>query len=512
MNVQGGAGEPAASGPPAPTKVIAVHLNYRSRAAERGRTPSQPSYFLKPSTSVSAGGELVQPQGTELLAYEGEVAIIIGRGGRDITPEQAPGHIGWYAPANDFGVHDFRWADRGSNLLAKGQDGFTPIGPRMHAAGVDPAALRLRTTVNGEPRQDTRGDELIFSPARLVADLSRFMTLEAGDVILAGTPSGTGVVGPGDTVEVSLDGAGTLTTTIVRSPRPLAPYGAMPKATPAARAYATGLPQPRAHEMSADTRAILEQVATATLTVSLGKHGIQRSFLSGLRPLRPDLRMVGYAHTLRYVALRADIRDREKGDNNAQKRAVESVRPDDVLIMETRGEPRAGTIGDILTARVIARGGAGVVTDGGIRDTPGVTALEIPSYALSAAAPSLWTRHVPMDIDVPITCAGVLVMPGDVIVGDAEGVVVIPAALAEQVAHDALETERRESWSLERVQAGESIRGVYPISKERTPEFERWLAGRPGGTRPDGTQPGGTQPDATRAGGTQPDAQTTKEA
>ena len=152
-----------------PSKVIAVHLNYHSRAAQRGRVPAQPSYFVKPPSSVSSGGEVVRPQGTELLAYEGEIAVIIGRRARDVAPDQALAHIGYYAPANDFGVHDFRWADRGSNLLSKGQDGYTPIGPAIPAEGVDPASLRLRTTVNGETRQDTTSADLIFPFAELVA-------------------------------------------------------------------------------------------------------------------------------------------------------------------------------------------------------------------------------------------------------------------------------------------------------------------------------------------------------
>jgi 5-oxopent-3-ene-1,2,5-tricarboxylate decarboxylase / 2-hydroxyhepta-2,4-diene-1,7-dioate isomerase len=149
-----------------------------------------------------------------------------------------------------------------------------------------------------------------------------------------------------------------------------------------------------------------------------------------------------------------------------------------VLIIEARGETKAGTIGDILAARVLARGGAGIVTDGGVRDTPGVAQLEIPSYYRAANASSLWNAHIPLDIDVPITCAGVLVIPGDVIVGDAEGVVVLPAALAEEIAHDALEVEAREAFALERVTAGESFRGIYPLSQERTADYERWLAQR----------------------------------
>jgi 5-oxopent-3-ene-1,2,5-tricarboxylate decarboxylase/2-hydroxyhepta-2,4-diene-1,7-dioate isomerase len=459
-----------------PGKVIGVHLNYHSRAAQRGRTPTEPSYFFKPATSVSAGGDVVRPLGTELLAYEGEVAVIIGTAGRHILPERAVQHIGFYAPANDFGLHDFRWADRGSNVMAKGQDGFTPIGPGVAAAGVDPAALHLVTRVNGEIRQDTTTADLIFSFAELVADLSRFMTLEPGDVILTGTPAGTGVVKPGDVVEVTLQDAGSVASTVVASASELKPYGAMPKVTPEARSFATGVNAPRPARLSDDAMAALKQVSTATLTVQLTRRGVQTTFLTGLRPTRPDLRMVGYAHTLRYVAIRSDVRDSMKGSEDAQKRAIESVSPDDVLIMEARGETGAGTIGDILAARVHARGGAGIVTDGGVRDTPGVTELDIPTYYRCANASSLWNAHIPLDIDVPITCAGVLVMPGDVVVGDAEGVVVLPAKLAAEIAHDALEQESRESFALERVKAGESFRGVYPLSVERSPDYERWKA------------------------------------
>jgi 5-oxopent-3-ene-1,2,5-tricarboxylate decarboxylase / 2-hydroxyhepta-2,4-diene-1,7-dioate isomerase len=465
----------------APTKVIAVHLNYHSRAAQRGRTPTEPSYFLKPVSSLSAGGDVIRPRGTELLAYEGEIAVIIGRSARHVSPEDAPAHIGWFAAANDFGVHDFRWADRGSNVLAKGQDGFTPVGPAVAAGGLDPSALRLRTFVNGELRQDTTTDDLIFTFAQLVADLSRFMTLEPGDVILTGTPAGTGIVEPGDVVTVELQGAGTVTSAIVESDAALPAYGAMPKATDEARAFAAGGPADGAApvRLSAAAEAALRRVSTATLTTQLARRGIETTFLTGLRPSRPDLRMVGRARTLRYGAIRSDAREAMRGREDAQKRVVESIAPGDVLIMEARGETGAGTIGDILAARVRQRGGAGIVTDGGVRDTPGVAALDIPTYYHVANASSLWSRHIPLDVDVPITCAGVLVMPGDVLVGDAEGVVVLPAALAEEIAHDAVEQERREEWALERVIAGEPIRGVYPLSPERTADYERWRDAQP---------------------------------
>jgi 2-keto-4-pentenoate hydratase/2-oxohepta-3-ene-1,7-dioic acid hydratase in catechol pathway/regulator of RNase E activity RraA len=473
-----------------PGKIIGVHLNYHSRAAQRGRTPSEPSYFLKPTTSLSGGGDVVRPQGTELLAFEAEIAVIMGSRARNATPDEATATIGWYAPANDFGLHDFRWADRGSNVMAKGQDGYTPLGPAMPAPGVDPAELHLTATVNGEVRQDTTGADLIFPFAQLVADVSRFMTLEPGDVILTGTPAGANVVGPGDVVAVTLDGAGTVTSTVVEAPAPLPAYGAMPKVTAEARAFAigatpaTGTASATGARLSDDVLDTLRQVSTATLTVQLTQRGIQTTFLTGLRPTRPDLRMAGYARTLRYVAIRADVREATRGSEDAQKRAVESVGQDDVLIMEARGETGAGTIGDILAARVLARGGAGIVTDGGVRDTPGVTELGIPTYYRAANASSLWNAHIPLDADVPITCAGVLVMPGDVIVGDAEGAVVLPRGLAEEIANAALEVEEREAFALERVKAGESFRGLYPLSDERRAEYETWKAKRSEDSRP----------------------------
>jgi len=460
------------------TKVLAVHLNFRSRAEQRGRTPREPSYFLKPPSSISAGGPVARPQGAELMSFEGEIAIILGRRVRNIAPADGARAIGWYAPANDLGVYDFRWADRGSNVLAKGHDGFTPIGPTAPAADVDPGALRLRTRVNGETVQDAGPEELIFPFGQLVADLSRFMTLECGDVILTGTPAGAGVVRPGDVIEVELAGVGVVSSTIVEAPEPLAPYGAMPRATAEARALANGTPAGRALELADDAVRALRRVSTATLTSQLAKRGIRNTFLAGLRPARADLRMVGYARTLRYVATREDVRDAVRRGEDAQKRAVESVAPGDVLVIEARGKTSAGTIGDILAARVLTRGGAGIVTDGAARDSPGLGDLELPTYFNAAHAASLWNAHIPLEIDVPITCAGTLVMPGDIVVGDAEGAIVLPAAMASEIARDALEQEAREEWALERVRAGESIRGIYPLSDERADDYAQWRATR----------------------------------
>ncbi len=455
------------------SKVIAVHLNYRSRAAQRGRTPSEPSYFFKAPSSLTGDGTVVRLRGAELLAFEGEIAVILGATVRGVDETAARAAIGWVAPANDFGLHDLRWADRGSNVLAKSQDGFTPIGPAARAADVDLDALRLRTILNGVVVQDDDSSQLIFGFARLIADLSRFMTLLPGDVILTGTPAGATTVEPGDVVEVELSGVGRVRSVVAQSEHELAPLGAMPRPSAADRAFATGVNTPRPVVLSAPAAAALREVSTATLTTQLLKRGVRTSFMAGLRPARPDLRMLGYAHTLRYGAAREDVRAAATGED-AQKRAVEAVSPDDVLVIEARGEVAAGTIGDILAARVLARGGTGIVTDGAVRDAPGIAALEIPTYLRAANAASLWMCHQPLDIDVPVTCAGVLVMPGDVIVGDAEGVVVIPAAMAEEIAADALEQERREAFALARVTAGESFRGLYPLSDQRRPDYEAW--------------------------------------
>jgi regulator of RNase E activity RraA len=197
-----------------------------------------------------------------------------------------------------------------------------------------------------------------------------------------------------------------------------------------------------------------------------------------LRPTRPDLRLLGHAFTLRYVPLREDVRDRAGGGLNAQKGAVESIGPDEVLVIDARGEPGAGTIGDILATRAFARGATGIVTDGGLRDSATVAALDLPVYFQNPHAAVLGLKHFPLEANVPIACGGVLVIPGDVLIGDAEGVVVVPEALADEVALDAEEQEEQEAWALERVRVGDSIVGVYPLAEERRADFEAWRAAR----------------------------------
>lgn len=222
----------------------------------------------------------------------------------------------------------------------------------------------------------------------------------------------------------------------------------------------------------------LRQVSTASLTTQLLKRGLQNTFMQGVAPLRPDLRMVGYAFTLRYIPAREDLDRSTDYDNwtNPQRVAVESVGPDDVLVIDARGDLGSASLGHILMTRIMKRGAAGVVSDGAFRDSPSISMLDLPTYSGGMNATTSFVTHHPTDMNLPIGCGGVAVFPGDVIVGDAEGVVVIPRHLASEVALATLEQDRFESWALARIEAGMSIRGTYPPDEETRAEYERWRA------------------------------------
>jgi 5-oxopent-3-ene-1,2,5-tricarboxylate decarboxylase / 2-hydroxyhepta-2,4-diene-1,7-dioate isomerase len=226
--------------------------------------------------------------------------------------------------------------------------------------------------------------------------------------------------------------------------------------------------------LTAELAELLNGVATATLTAQLQKRGIRNTFFTGLVPIKRGQRLLGTAKTLRYVPMREDLMPTLQVGENAQRRAVETIEAGQVLVIEARNSPEAGTIGDVLSMRALARGATGVITDGCVRDSEAVGRLEIPVYLRSTHGATLNRDHLPLDIDVPIACAGVLVMPGDVIVGDEDGAMLIPAALVDEVARDAAEQELRDAWSFSRVAAGESSVGVFPISAARLPEYEVW--------------------------------------
>lgn len=235
---------------------------------------------------------------------------------------------------------------------------------------------------------------------------------------------------------------------------------------------------PHPVELSDEIRSMLNSVATATITGHLQGRGIRNVFLSGLKPTRPEMRMLGYALTLRYLPLREDRRKELAGGINPQRQASEYCGPDDIIVMEARGVADAGTIGDIFALRAQRRGAAGVITDGALRDTPAIQQMEFPVYHQSSHAATWGRHHMPLACNVPIACAGVAIFPGDILVGDGEGVVVIPPAIVEEVARACHAQELEEEFALQRVDAGESTIGLFPLADDRRSEFEAWLAAR----------------------------------
>jgi 5-oxopent-3-ene-1,2,5-tricarboxylate decarboxylase / 2-hydroxyhepta-2,4-diene-1,7-dioate isomerase len=204
--------------PAEPTKIVAVHLTYASRIDEyAARRPAVPSYFLKPPSTLNGHrGVVRRPAGTRFLNYEGELAVVVGERMHGVGIDDALAYVDGYTCANDVGLHDFRHADRGAMLRVKGQDGFLPIGPAItHASAFDPTSFTIRTYLNGDQVQEGGSDDLMFPVAYQLADLSRVITLEPGDVILTGTPANSRPMEPGDVVEVEIDGLGRLTNTVV---------------------------------------------------------------------------------------------------------------------------------------------------------------------------------------------------------------------------------------------------------------------------------------------------------
>ena len=215
--------------------------------------------------------------------------------------------------------------------------------------------------------------------------------------------------------------------------------------------------------------------STATLTTALKQFGISRSYMHGVTPLRPDMKMAGPAFTLRYIPAREDLNAGEVDNlKDVQRVGIEQIREGEVFVIDARGDTRAGTMGDILATRLFKRGAAGVVTDGAFRDSPTIADIGLPAFAAAMNAHSNKTVHHPSEIQVPIACGEVAILPGDIIVGDAEGVVVVPAQFAAEVAQTAVETEAREQFLLEKIQSGASIVGTYPPDESTLAEYEAW--------------------------------------
>lgn len=208
--------------PVTPTKIICIHLNYQSRVDEFMATlPAAPTYFHKPVSALNGhGGAIVRPERCRWLNYEGEIAIVIGRTCRNISPAEAADHIAGYTVANDYGLHDFRDTDAGSMLRVKGSDTLCPVGPGL-VTDWDFRGKRITTSVNGETVQDGNTDDMQWDMHYLVADLARNITLEPGDLILSGTPANSRPVQPGDVVAVEVEGLGRLENHIVAGPVPI---------------------------------------------------------------------------------------------------------------------------------------------------------------------------------------------------------------------------------------------------------------------------------------------------
>lgn len=230
--------------------------------------------------------------------------------------------------------------------------------------------------------------------------------------------------------------------------------------------------------MDPTTKQHLMGVSTATLCTALFKRGLRRQFIQDVRPLNASLpNMVGPAYTLRTIPAREDLNPITVFNDRShpQRKAVEECPPGAVLVIDSRQDARAASAGSILVTRLMKRGVAGIVTDGGFRDSPEIARLPFPAYHQRASAPTNLTLHQALDIDVPIGCGDVAVWPGDVMVGDAEGVVVIPAGIAEEVAREAVEMTAFEDFVTEKVLEGRSILGLYPPTDERNrEEFAAW--------------------------------------
>lgn len=233
--------------------------------------------------------------------------------------------------------------------------------------------------------------------------------------------------------------------------------------------------------LSPDVLAWLKQASTATLTTQLFARGLRNQFLNGVVPLNPaHARFVGEAVTLRSIPAREDLDrlDVVRDPNHPQRKAIETVGPGQVLVLDCRGDLRAANGGAILVTRAQQRGAVAIVSDGAFRDSPEIARMAFPVFAAGRSATISLAVHHAVDINVPIGCAGVAVYPGDILVGDEEGVVVIPRYLAAEIARPAAEQEELERFILQKVQRGAALPGTYPPNEQTLAEYEAWRRNR----------------------------------
>lgn len=231
-------------------------------------------------------------------------------------------------------------------------------------------------------------------------------------------------------------------------------------------------------DLDPEIRDALLRVGTAVLASQLLKRGFRNVFIAGLRPANPHCaRMVGPAYTLRFIPMREDLAASGSVANPAhpQRSAIEQMPSGHVLVIDALGQTHSGGLGDILVARLMQRGAAGVVSDGAMRDSSELGALNLPVFCKSFAAPPSFARMMAADNGRPIGCGGVAVFPGDIIAADADGVVVIPRHLAAEVARDGAEQERVERFARKQIDRGASIVGVYPPNEATMADYRRWV-------------------------------------
>ena len=229
---------------------------------------------------------------------------------------------------------------------------------------------------------------------------------------------------------------------------------------------------------SQQTLDLLRHASVATLCTQLFKRGLRNVYIQNISRLtRPSTgNLVGPAFTMRNIPAREDIDKLSAFENpdHPQRKAIESVPPGHVLVLDCRGETRVASGGQILTTRLQVRGAAGLVSDGPVRDSAQIAKMDFPVYCAGGSGPLNLIFHHAIDLDVPIGCGGVAVYPGDVIVGDEEGVVVIPRHLADEVAVDAVEQEKLEAFVLERIEGGAKLPGTYPPNEETKAAYAVW--------------------------------------
>lgn len=242
----------------------------------------------------------------------------------------------------------------------------------------------------------------------------------------------------------------------------------------------------RAVHVSDDTLAKLARCSSGSLTTQLFKRGFRQPAFVGLKAMSRDTKpFAGRAYTMRFIPAREDIdtygtmTTKPNGDN-LQWQGVEQVQPGDVLVIDSRNDPAAASAGNILVTRLLARGAKAIVTDGALRDGSEIAALPLPAYAREITATTRISYHHVADLQVPIACAGIAVYPGDIVVGDADGLTLVPAHLAEELAEVCLQQDDIENYLAMRIAAGEPLWGVYPPSPQAVADYHDWVAsGRP---------------------------------